>query len=129
MQELTPTPTDAYPRAPGAGKTNGAWWSDPAIISRALMAFAVVIGVLSLVGWLASVPQLRALGSPDRAAMNPMTAACFVALGSAMWLIATDEVRRGREIASVLAILVVVVGVGRLYALLTGDGPGPDQLL
>jgi diguanylate cyclase (GGDEF)-like protein/PAS domain S-box-containing protein len=129
MQELTPTPTDAYPRAPGAGNPAGAWWSDPAIISRTLMALAVVIGVLSLVGWLAGVPQLRALGSPDRASMNPMTAACFVALGSAMWLMATDEVRRGREIAGVLAVLVLVVGVGRLYAIMTGDGPGPDQWL
>ena len=41
MQELTPTPTDAYPRAPGAGKPSGAWWSDPAIISRVLMALTV----------------------------------------------------------------------------------------
>jgi len=129
MQELTPTPTDAYPRTTVGGKPSGAWWTDPAIIARALMAIAVVIGVLSLVGWLASVPQLRALGSADRAAMNPTTAACFVALGSAMWLITTDEIRRGREIASVLAVLVLVMGAWRLFVLMTGDGPGPDQLL
>ena len=46
-----------------------------------------------------------------------------------MWLITTDEIRRGHEIAGALAILVLVMGVWRLYAIMTGDGPGPDQLL
>jgi diguanylate cyclase (GGDEF)-like protein/PAS domain S-box-containing protein len=58
-----------------------------------------------------------------------MTAACFVALGSAMWLVAHDELRHGREIARALAFVVLVVGMSRLYSMLTGDLSGTDQLI
>jgi diguanylate cyclase (GGDEF)-like protein/PAS domain S-box-containing protein len=61
--------------------------------------------------------------------MNPMTAACFIALGSAMWLLAHNEHRHGREIARVLAFLVFVVGLSRVWGIATGDGPGADQLI
>jgi diguanylate cyclase (GGDEF)-like protein/PAS domain S-box-containing protein len=46
-----------------------------------------------------------------------------------MWLIATDEVRHGRQIAGALALFAVTIGAARLYELATGDGTGADQLL
>jgi len=129
MPELTPTPTGTYPQTTVADAPIVAWWSNPGIIARVAITFAIVIGGLSLVGWLVGVPELRALGPADNAAVNPMTAACFIALGSSMWLLAHDELRRGREIASALAILVIVVGAARLFGMSTGDVPGADQLI
>lgn len=105
------------------------WWSNANVISRAAIAFGIVIGGLSLVGWLAGVSELRALGPADRAAMNPMTAACFIALGSSMWLVVQAEFRRSRELARALAFLVLVVGLARLYAIATGETSIADQLL
>jgi diguanylate cyclase (GGDEF)-like protein/PAS domain S-box-containing protein len=125
----TPTPTDPYPQVAVADEPPVAWWSNSGLIARVSVAFAVAIGALSLVGWLVGVPELRALGPADRAAMNPMTAACLVALGSALWLAANDELRRGPEIAKALAFLVLVVGIARLFSTSTGDLPGADQLI
>ena len=129
MHELTPTPTDPYLPAVVADEPRVAWWSNPGIVARGAIAIAIIIGVLSLVGWLVDVPELRALGPADRAGMNPMTAACLVVLGSAMWFMAHDEIRRGPEVATALAALVLVIGATRLYGLATGDNPGTDQLL
>ena len=124
MQYLTPTPTDQYPRPAIVGDVPVAWWSNANYIARFAIAFGIVIGVLSLVGWLVGVPELRALGPANRAATNPMTAACFIALGCSMWLVVQAEWRRSREIARALAFLVLVVGAARLYTLLTGNGNG-----
>jgi diguanylate cyclase (GGDEF)-like protein/PAS domain S-box-containing protein len=129
MHHLTPSPTDQTPRAAVAQGTTVAWWSDPATIARAAAAFAIVIGGLTLVGWLVGVPELRALGPADRAAMNPTTAACLVALGSAIWFVAHDEIRRGPEVARALAFLVLVIGAARLYGLLSDDVFAADQVL
>jgi diguanylate cyclase (GGDEF)-like protein/PAS domain S-box-containing protein len=128
MQPLTPTPTDPTPRA-AVEEPTVAWWSNPDIIARVALSFAIVIGVMTLVGWLVGVPELRALGPADRASINPMTAACFIALGSGLWLLSRQEVRRGREIARALGLLVLVVGGARLYGLTTGDEFGADQML
>ena len=129
MHNLTPTPTDPNSRPTTAEQPAVSWWSSPDVIARIAVTFAIGIGVLSLVGWLADVPELRALGPADRAAMNPMTAACLVALGSGMWLVAHEEVRHGRELARALAFLVLVVGAARLYAMTTGGEFAADQLL
>jgi diguanylate cyclase (GGDEF)-like protein/PAS domain S-box-containing protein len=125
----TPTPTDPYPRPALVQAPVITWWSNPDVIARVAIAFAIVIGVLSLVGWMVGVPELRALGPSGRAAMNPMTAACLVALGSGLWLVAHDEVFRGRQIARALGFLVLVVGAARLYGMMTADGFGADTLL
>lgn len=117
------------PRAVAADTFGVAWWSNPGVIARGAIAFAIAIGVLTLVGWLVGVPELRALGPADRAAINPTSAACFIALGSALWLLAREEVRRSREIARALALLVFVVGMARLYGLVSGDAFGADLLL
>ena len=68
MQHVTPTPIDPVPRA--AERPPVAWWSNPDIIARGAVTFALVIGVLALVGWMVDVPELRALGPADRASMN-----------------------------------------------------------
>ncbi len=127
MKDFTPAPNDAKPR-PDVADVTATRWTNPDIIARAAVAFAILIGVLSLVGWMVGVPELRALGPSDRASMNPMTAACFIAIGSAMWLVAHEEVRHGRDIARALAALVLVVGLIKLYAMATGEGLAIDRL-
>src|SRR5688500_7097401 len=129
MHSLTPTPTDPVPRLAAADVAPVVWWSNPSFIARGAVAFALTIGVLALVGWMVDVPELRALGPADRASMHPMTAACFIALGSGLWLVSQEEVRRGEEIARALGALVLVVGAARLYGMTTGDEFGADQLL
>ena len=129
MHDHTPTPTNPSPRAARAGVAAGPWWSAPEAIARGAVAIAVVLGVLSLVGWLVEVPELRALGSASRAAMNPTTAACFVALGSAMWIVANNEFRRGRDIAGILTVLVLTIGLAQWYSLSTGIDLKLDTLL
>lgn len=129
MQRETETPVTPVPRAAPADNLGAAWWSNPGSIARGAIAFAIMIGVLALVGWMVGVPELRALGPADRAAINPTSAACFIALGSSLWLLAREEVRRSREIARALALLVFVVGLARLYSLVSGDAFGADQLL
>jgi diguanylate cyclase (GGDEF)-like protein/PAS domain S-box-containing protein len=134
MHTRSETPvTPVLPRwrapEPAPAADEGSWWSNPGIIARGAIGFAIVIGVLSLLGWIVGVPELRALGPADRAAMNPMTSACFIALSCAMWLVTRDEHRRSKEIARALALLVLVVGVARVYALATGDPNNIDQLM
>lgn len=104
-------------------------WTNPILISRTSAGVAVLIGVLALVGWTVGVPELRALGPARLAATNPMTAVCFAALGSAMWMLTRPAQRRSREVALVLALLVTAVGVAGLYGLLFGTSPGVDELL
>lgn len=130
MHESTPSPTDPYPHHGVRSAAPTSWWSNPDVIARWAVVFAIAIGTLSLVGWLADVPELRSLGPADRAAVNPTTAAALIALGSALWLMIHDELPRGREIARALAALVVIVGVTRLYGLSTGESSfGADQIL
>jgi diguanylate cyclase (GGDEF)-like protein/PAS domain S-box-containing protein len=104
-------------------------WTNPLLISRSVAGLSVMIGVLVLIGWVTGVAELRTLGPARHASLNPMTALCFMALGSAMWLLSRNEHARGREIARGLALLVTVVGVARLYGLLFGESPGVDELL
>ena len=74
-------------------------WTNPVAIARSTGAIAVIIGVLVLIGWTTGVPELRALalGLGNRAAMNPMNAVSFAALGSAIWLLTRNEHWRGRD--------------------------------
>jgi diguanylate cyclase (GGDEF)-like protein/PAS domain S-box-containing protein len=125
----TPTATDFRPRPASADELPVAWWSNVNVIARFAIAFGIVIGGLSLVGWLVGVPELRALGPADRASMNPMTAACFIALGCSMWLVVQAEFRRSQEIAKLLAVFVLAVGLARLFSIVKGDGFGADLLL
>jgi len=132
MQHRTPTPSySATPilRSSSAVEPVVAWWSSSDFIAGSAVAFAIAIGVLSLVGWLVDVPELRALGPADRASMNPMTAAGFILLGSAMWLVSHEELKRSRQVAQALAVLVMVVGAARLYAIGIGEPNVVDKLL
>lgn len=129
MQPRANTPALAPDPVVPAAEAPVAWWSSPGVIARGAIAIVLAIGLLSLVGWVAGVPELRALGPADRASLNPMTSACFVALGSAMWLMARREYLHSHELARGLAAIVLVVGLTRLYGLATGDGSGADQLI
>jgi diguanylate cyclase (GGDEF)-like protein/PAS domain S-box-containing protein len=129
MPQPTPIPTDPRPRPAISEDVTVAWWSNANVIARFAIAIPIMIGVLVLVGWLVGVPELRALGPSDRAAVNPTTAACFIALGCSMWLVVQADFRRSLELARALAVLVLVVGLVRLYAIVSGDSFGTDRLL
>jgi diguanylate cyclase (GGDEF)-like protein/PAS domain S-box-containing protein len=129
MPHATSTPTEPRPRTARSVEAPVGWWSNANYLARFAIGFGIVIGGFSLVGWLVGVPELRALGPANRAAMNPMTAACFIALGCSMWLVVQAEWRHSREIASGLAGLVLAVGAFRLYGILAGDGLAADLLL
>ena len=112
---------------PMAGATSPAWATHETIV-RGAAASAVLIGTLVLMGWIVDVPQLRGLGLG--AAMNPTAALAFVMLGSATWLqVQQHHHLQGRRMASWLAVLVAVIGVGRLYGLAVGGDPGVDEVL
>ena len=129
MSAFTSTPTNPRPQPAIAADSSLAWWSNVNNIALVAIAIGIVVGGLSLVGWLVNVPELRALGPATRASMNPMTAACFIATGCSMWLIVQADWRHSREVAMALAWFVVIVGAARLYGIVTGEPNGADQLL
>jgi diguanylate cyclase (GGDEF)-like protein/PAS domain S-box-containing protein len=104
-------------------------WTNPQLISRSAAGLAIVIGVLVLVGWVANVHELRALGPPSSASVNPMTALALVALGASMWLLSLQAQPRGRQAARLLALAVMLVGIARMYSLVIPESPGIDELL
>jgi len=88
---------------------------------------AVAVGVLVLLGWGIGNETLKRI-VPGLVAMNPMTALCFLAVGSALWL----RQREGESTpvwAQVLAWSVVAVGILKLWEIMGGPPLGIDQLL
>ncbi|HEX9563070.1 MAG TPA: sensor domain-containing diguanylate cyclase [Gemmatimonadaceae bacterium] len=122
------TETPLAPTGFQAGATAPTWLTHAAI-ARVAAGIAMAIGVLVLIGWALDVPQLRMLGASGSASVNPVTAACIGAIGAVLWMLARDEDWRSPHLAYGLAILVSVVGVARLYSLVTGEPMGVDGLL
>jgi diguanylate cyclase (GGDEF)-like protein/PAS domain S-box-containing protein len=130
--ETEPAPRTAFieekPRPAFTDDKPIAGWTSPTLISKSAAAIAVLIGILVVFGWITGVAQLRALGPSTNAAVNPMTALCFIALGVAMWLLTLPNNPRWREMARALALIVMIVGVARMYGLLFGASTGVDEL-
>ncbi|HSA57437.1 MAG TPA: sensor domain-containing diguanylate cyclase [Gemmatimonadaceae bacterium] len=126
--EITPSrPTAGASPVRANGGTTA--WTNPILVARTAAGVAVLTGGLALVGWAAGVPELRTLGPAGLAATNPTTALCFVALGSALWILTRPAHRRSGQVALVVALAVSAVGVASLYGLLFGASPGADELL
>ncbi|HZN68806.1 MAG TPA: ATP-binding protein [Tepidisphaeraceae bacterium] len=49
-------------------------------------AAVVAMGAMVLVGWALDVEFLKSFLHPNRVAMNPLTAVCFILTGTALWL-------------------------------------------
>ena len=121
--------TDPAPLVLTTAEHRSSLWSNPVLISRSAAGIAAVVGLIVLLGWLTAVPQLRSIGPSAHAAVNPMTALCFVALSAAMWLLTREGNGREQDIARALATFVMIVGVARMYGLIFSASVGVDELL
>jgi PAS domain S-box-containing protein len=83
--------------------------------------FSVGAGaVLALVGWVGNWEVLKAI-VPGTVPMNPVTAIGFLVAVAALWLLCTIEPGPGwrtRQVAQILATVVMLVGVQRIVAYL-----------
>ncbi|GAC1640586.1 MAG: hypothetical protein NVS4B2_30080 [Chloroflexota bacterium] len=106
-KKLTPAP--AFPRTAGA--------------------FVMIVGCLVLAGWLLDRGIPKSL-VPGLVAMNPATALTFIVAGISLWqLEATQRNRRAQRLGTVLAWFVTLVGLIKLFGIVTGWDLGIDQVL
>ncbi|MEY2440542.1 MAG: hypothetical protein QOI34_1927, partial [Verrucomicrobiota bacterium] len=91
---------------------------------------SISIGILVLLGWLFTVESLKRV-VPGFVAMNPITAAAFIAAGTALLVLRVDR-KFGwpyQHMAQLAALGVALLGLLKLYSILTGTGLGMDQWL
>ena len=98
----------------------------PRYLAAAAGTFAVLGGVISLVGWATDIPRLTDWRN-DGISMFPNTALCAVASGLGLLLNLAGE--RWRPVARVLAILVSSIGGLSLVEHVAGVDLGIDTLL
>lgn len=96
--------------------------------ARLAGGLAVMAGLLVLLGWAADWQVLRRL-VPGAVSMNPLTAICFMLAGLALMARNDHRVARCCRPAEAGALLVVVTGLGKLFAYAGGLSFGPDQWL
>jgi two-component system NtrC family sensor kinase len=91
---------------------------------------AILLGVMTLLGWAIDNEALRSLLHPRRISMNPATAVCFLLSGSALWF-AHDNKRTHRRdmLRAFLAGGVLVIAGIKLIDLLPGINTTVDQIL
>lgn len=104
-----------------------------AVLTRAASIGAALVGSLVLLGWLQDIDALKRV-LPGLVSMNPMTAACFVIAGCALWVLRSPvthfkEATRWRGVARTAAWAIVVVGTLKLAELLLGWNVGIDATL
>lgn len=102
---------------------------DHAKVSVVAAILACAIGALVLAGWAIGSPMLRALGPQSSAAMNPTTALLFVLTGASLWAMTVESWQAAQPAARGIAIVVLVVGVGRVAASLAPVPMPVDGLL
>ena len=102
------------------------------ITARAASAAVVVVGMLALLGWLLNVPALSSI-YPGWVRMNPLTAACFVLAGAALWILRKEPPLRrfpwAGAAAAVCAAVVAGAALVKLSELLPGSSIQIDQVL
>jgi two-component system NtrC family sensor kinase len=86
-------------------------------------------GGLVLIGWIADVEVLKSLLHPDRVAMNPVTALCFILCAVALVLLRHEDRPDEAWLAQWCASIVIVVGAIRVLGYWFDWSLGPDQLL
>ena len=90
-----------------------------AVVSRGAAVVAWVIGALVLLGWAIDSQGLRALGPETSAAMNPTAAVLLILCGAALWLFSAEPRPSTLHVARGFALLVVLIGAGRLASFLS----------
>ena len=85
--------------------------------------FCALVGILVLVGWIFNVVTLKQV-SPGMAAMNPVTAIMFIALGMCFFYLKSRP-----KTARALAAFVLVVSGSKLLDIFAGTHCHIDQLL
>src|ERR1700719_3512523 len=98
--------------------------------SKVAVGIVILIGVLTLTGWILDLPFLESL-LQGLAPMNPVTAFTFILSGAAFWLVAENAPagRMFRRPGQVLALLMVLIGGLKLGGYLVGSDLGIDQWL
>ncbi len=98
-------------------------------LSRVAGAAAIVVGALTLVGWSFNVLWLTSI-LPGLATMKPNTAVAFVLAGVSLEFLWPEEpYRRGRVVAGLCALAVLLVGVLTLAEYAGGRHLGIDLWL
>lgn len=77
-------------------------------LAKGAAVFLVVLGALVLAGWAFDVPVLKSL-DPSFISMKPNTALVFVLLGVRLWLGAAEQAPRVRQIAVLVALVLVAL--------------------
>jgi PAS domain S-box-containing protein len=100
------------------------------IVAAVCAAAVILSGAVVLIGWAIRAEALKTLLHPERIAMNPATAVCFILLGISLLLQRRPDAPRPHRYAGrVCALLVLLIAALRLIAYdLRIDG-GIDQLL
>jgi diguanylate cyclase (GGDEF)-like protein len=95
----------------------------------ACVTVSVIVGGLVLVGWHYDIEHFKRV-VPGLAAMNPVTAICFIFLSVSVWLSQTENARRSVYItAQLFAALIILIAMLRLCEIVFGLGFGVDQML
>jgi PAS domain S-box-containing protein len=92
------------------------------VIARAAAVTVVGVALLVIFGWAGDFEALRSI-VPGRVSMNPVTAIGFVLAASALWVLCGIEEGpgwRSRQVAHLLGLLVLLVGLQRLIGYVTG---------
>jgi methyl-accepting chemotaxis protein len=102
--------------------------SEP-VVSRAAGKIAVAVGLLVLAGWLFDIETLKRV-SPRFVAMNPVSAICFVLIGTAFECLRPMRSSKWTRAAGItLALLVAFVGVIKVGSYVLGWPFRMDALL
>lgn len=98
-------------------------------LPRTAGVFVMTVGCLVLLGWLLDLGILKSL-VPGLVAMNPATALNFIAAGLSLWYLeAAQRHRRAQRVGTALACFVTLVGLIKLFGIVTGWDLGIDQVL
>ncbi|MGJ4786791.1 sensor histidine kinase [Leptospira koniambonensis] len=88
-----------------------------------------IIGALVLLGWLLDIEILKRPRA-SMVAMNPMSAVSFVFIGIALYLnLNRSDSNPYRSIVRLIGLFVLLVGLTKLYSLISGFDLGMDKIL
>src|SRR5258706_3879161 len=81
-----------------------------------------VAAILALIGWVANLETLKSI-LPDLVPMNPVTALAFLFAVASLWILGGIEAGpgwRSRQVAHLLALVVLLIGLQRVVGYLMG---------
>jgi len=85
--------------------------------------------MLVLIGWMFDIPVLRKF-FPGFASMNPLAAVCFLLVTSAFYIAPADGKPAFKSVVSnLLALLIIIVTISRLYGFTFGSNLSVDTWL